>query len=89
MVWYILPTFVFFMWMCFKLHLRTIYCDISTVEETEHLTCARLNEATLQLYRKLHLKHTPKVDGTWLPIFSSYVFVNKVTFVYYMCVYRQ
>ncbi len=30
-----------------------------------------------------------QVDGTWSPIFSSYVFVNKVTFVYYMCVYGQ
>ena len=31
-------------------------------------------------------KHLLKVDETWLPIFYSYVFVIKMTFMYYMIV---
>ena len=53
----------------FYLNLRTIYSDKSTMEETGHLTFARFERSNT--YRKLNLKHTPKVDETWLPIFSS------------------
>ena len=53
MVWYTLPTFVFFMWMCFKLHLRTIYCDKSTVEETRHLNCARFERSNTSTISKV------------------------------------
>ena len=43
-----------------------------------------LEKMTARYGRLLCSKHTLKVDETWFPISCSYVFLIKVTFVYYM-----
>ena len=72
MVWYILPTFVFFMWMCFKLHLRTIYCDKSTVEETRLSEIAILSQVCEFLLDFLVLNNKPQPANFLLICSNTY-----------------
>ena len=72
----------------FKVHWQTIYFGKFTMEETGHFNWPMFEDDSA-IRSTLYSKHTLKVHKTWLHISCSYVFLIKVSFVYYMCDYGR
>ena len=79
------PTFVLHTLMCLKSIGRPFTVENLPWKKRDILLGPCLDSMTAGQYQILSSKDTLKVDEARLPIFYSYVFTIKVTFLNYMC----